>query len=83
MGRLKKYQTEEEKQVIKKQRAREYYWNNKEQEDEKARQRYHRIYKVINPKGKFILGNLLMLREDFLDIEIFMKEINNQKYITQ
>ena len=33
MGRLKKYQTEEEKQVIKKQRAREYYWNNKEQED--------------------------------------------------
>jgi hypothetical protein len=40
MGRLKKYQTEEEKQAVKKQRAREYYWNNKEQEDEKARQRY-------------------------------------------
>ena len=40
MGRLKKYQTEEEKQAVKRQRAKEYYWNNKEQEDEKAKQRY-------------------------------------------
>ena len=42
MGRIKKYQTEEEKQNVKKQRARDYYWKNKEQEDEKARQRYYR-----------------------------------------
>jgi hypothetical protein len=42
MGRLKKYQTLEEKNAVKKQRAHDYYWKNKEQEDEKARQRYHR-----------------------------------------
>jgi hypothetical protein len=42
MGRLKKYQTLEEKNAVKKQRAHDYYWNNKEQEDEKARERYYR-----------------------------------------
>ena len=42
MGRLKKYQTEEEKQAVKRQRAREYYWTNKELQDEKARKRYYR-----------------------------------------
>ena len=42
MGRLKKYQTLEEKIAAKKQRAYNYYWSNKEQEDEKARQRYYR-----------------------------------------
>ena len=40
MGRLKKYQTAEERAIIKRQRAREFYWKNKEQEDEKARRRY-------------------------------------------
>lgn len=42
MGRLKKYQTLEEKNAIKKQRAKTFYWNNKEQEDGKARQRYYK-----------------------------------------
>ena len=42
MGRLKKYQTLEEKLVVKKQRAYDYYWNNKEKQDEKAKQRYYR-----------------------------------------
>jgi hypothetical protein len=40
MGRLKKYLTEKDKQLIKKQRAHDYYWNNKEKQDERARQRY-------------------------------------------
>ncbi len=39
MGRLKKYQTEEEKLAVKKQRSHDYYWNNKEKCDEKQRQR--------------------------------------------
>jgi hypothetical protein len=51
MGRLKKYQTEEEKQAVKRQRARDYYWNNKEQEDEKAKQRYRRNIQNNQPKG--------------------------------
>ena len=51
MGRLKKYQTEEEKQAVKRQRARDYYWNNKEQEDEKAKQRYRRNIQNNKPKG--------------------------------
>lgn len=42
MGRLKKYQTLEEKNAVKKQRAYDYYWKNKEQEDEKAKQRYRK-----------------------------------------
>ena len=42
MGRLKIYQTLEEKNTVKKQRAYDYYWKNKEKQDEKSRQRYHR-----------------------------------------
>ncbi len=42
MGRLKKYNTIEEKLVIKKQRANLYYWSHKEEQDEKSRQRYHK-----------------------------------------
>lgn len=42
MGRLKKYQTEDEKLQMKKKRAHDYYWKNKEQQDEKAKQRYYR-----------------------------------------
>lgn len=42
MGRIKIYQTIEEKQAVKKQRANLYYWSNKEDQDEKARQRYHK-----------------------------------------
>lgn len=40
MGRIKKYQTPEEKKQAKKQRAHEYYWDNKEKQDERAKQRY-------------------------------------------
>ncbi len=39
MGRLKKYQTLEEKNAVKKQRAHDYYWDNKEKCDEKQRER--------------------------------------------
>ena len=39
MGRLKKYQTLEEKLEIKRLRAKEYYWNNKEKCDEQQRKR--------------------------------------------
>jgi hypothetical protein len=39
MGRLKKYQTLEEKNAVKKQRAYDYYWNNKKEQDAKQRER--------------------------------------------
>ncbi len=42
MGRLKKYQTEEEKQIVKRLRAKKYYWDNKQDQDEKAKQRYRK-----------------------------------------
>lgn len=42
MGRIKKYQTPEEKQKARANASKRYYWKNKEQEDEKARQRYHK-----------------------------------------
>mgnify|MGYP001572387495 CR=1 FL=1 len=42
MGRLKKYQTEEEKQLVKKQRAYDYYWKNKLKQDERAKEYYQR-----------------------------------------
>lgn len=41
MGRLKKYQTSEEKAEVKRLRAKKYYWENKEKCDEQAKQRYH------------------------------------------
>ena len=40
MGRLKKYNTPEEKLEARNIASKKYYWGNKEQEDEKARQRY-------------------------------------------
>ena len=42
MGRLKKYQTAEEKIKAKKERAHKYYWNNKKKQDERAKQRYQK-----------------------------------------
>jgi hypothetical protein len=39
MGRLKKYQTIEEKNEIKRLRAKKYYWDNKERCDEQQRSR--------------------------------------------
>jgi hypothetical protein len=40
MGRLKKYNTPEEKAAYHRSQSNKYYWKNKEQEDEKARKRY-------------------------------------------
>lgn len=42
MGRIRKYQTLEEKKLAQKEASKKYYWKNKQQEDEKARQRYNR-----------------------------------------
>lgn len=39
MGRIKKYQTTEEKSEAKRLRANKYYWNNKEKCDEQQRKR--------------------------------------------
>jgi hypothetical protein len=52
MGRLKKYQTEEEKLEVKKQRAKNYYWDNKKDQDEKQRERdkikrIKKMYKML------------------------------------
>ena len=40
MGRLKKYQTLEEKNAVKKQRAHDYYWKHKKKQDERAKNYY-------------------------------------------
>jgi hypothetical protein len=50
MGRLKKYQTELEKQEIKRLRAKKYYWDNKEDQDGKQRKR-----DAIKRKNKSVL----------------------------
>ena len=42
MGRIKKYQTEEERIQKQLEYSKKYYWKNKEEVDEKAKQRYHR-----------------------------------------
>ena len=42
MGRLKKYQTLEEKNAVKKQRAYDYYWKNKEKCDGKSKEYYRK-----------------------------------------
>ena len=42
MGRIKKYNTPEEKAKSTVEASKKSYWNNKEQQDEKARQRYYR-----------------------------------------
>jgi hypothetical protein len=42
MGRIKKYQTKEEKLQAQKEWSKKYYWKNKEQEDEKAKHRYYK-----------------------------------------
>jgi hypothetical protein len=39
MGRLKKYNTPEEKQASRAKASKKYYWKNKEKCDEKQRQR--------------------------------------------
>ena len=54
MGRLKKYQTLEEKNAVKKQRAHDYYWKNKEKCDGKSKERYHRYLQNNKPQWKSI-----------------------------
>jgi hypothetical protein len=39
MGRIKKYQTPEERLEVKRMRAKKYYWDNKLKCDEQQRQR--------------------------------------------
>jgi hypothetical protein len=51
MGRLKKYQTFEEKAEVKRLRAKNYYWNNKEKCDEQQRKRDQ------NKKNKNLFNN--------------------------
>ena len=46
MGRVKKYNTVEEKLDAKRKRAKEYYWTNKEKCDEQAKKRYHKKKKM-------------------------------------
>ncbi len=42
MGRIKKYQTEDERILKQREYSKKYYWNNKEKIDEKAKENYHR-----------------------------------------
>ena len=42
MGRLKKYNTEEEKKAANKLAASKYYWKNKETIDSKIRKKYQK-----------------------------------------
>ena len=41
MGRIKKYQTEDERILKQREYSKEYYWSNKEKIDEKLKQKYH------------------------------------------
>lgn len=42
MGRIKKYQTEDERILKQREYSKKYYWSNKEKIDEKLKQKYHR-----------------------------------------
>jgi hypothetical protein len=42
MGRIKKYQTKEERILKQREYSKKYYWKNKEKIDEKLRQKYHK-----------------------------------------
>jgi hypothetical protein len=41
MGRIKKYQTEDERILKQLEYSKKYYWSNKEKIDEKLKQKYH------------------------------------------
>ena len=41
MGRIKKYQTEDERILKQQEYSKKYYWSNKEKIDEKLKQKYH------------------------------------------
>jgi hypothetical protein len=48
MGRLRKYNTEEEGKEAQRQFARNYYWKNKERLDKEAKERYQNKIKSNN-----------------------------------
>jgi len=48
MGRLRKYNTEEESKEAQRQFARNYYWKNKERLDKEAKERYQNKIKSNN-----------------------------------
>lgn len=41
MGRIKKYQTEDERIFKQREYSKKYYWSNKEKIDEKLKRKYH------------------------------------------
>ncbi len=41
MGRIKKYQTKEERILKQREYSKTYYWKNKEKIDEKLKRKYH------------------------------------------
>lgn len=41
MGRIKKYQTEDERILKQREYSKKHYWSNKEKIDEKLKQKYH------------------------------------------
>ena len=41
MGRIKKYQTEDERILKQREYSKKYNWSNKEKIDEKLKQKYH------------------------------------------
>jgi hypothetical protein len=41
MGRIKKYQTEDERILKQREYSKTYYWKNKEKIDEKLKRKYH------------------------------------------
>lgn len=41
MGRIKKYQTKEERILAQREYSKKYYWANKQAIDEKLKQKYH------------------------------------------
>lgn len=49
MGRLKKYNTEEEKREANRASVRKYYWKNKEAQDNRSRSNYKKIKDVKTP----------------------------------
>ena len=52
MGRIKKYQTEEERILKQREYSKKYYWINKEKIDEKAKEKYHRNLQNNKPSNR-------------------------------
>lgn len=48
MGRLKKYNTDQELQLARREYSKKYYWKNKEKIDERVRENYRRTKRKKN-----------------------------------